>query len=78
MDLIEWIQLIRVAKAAEILGVTKATLSQWKMAQTSPQVMMAHKVVELSHGLVDWEGVYKPYVKARLAEQNENQLKLNM
>jgi len=66
MDLIEWLELIGSKKAAELLEVTTATLSQWRLGETSPKVMMAHKIVELSHGLVDWEGVYRPYVQRRL------------
>ena len=78
MDLIEWIDLIGKKKVAELLGVTRENIYQWINGQTSPKVMTAHKIVSLSCGVVDWEGIYRPYVQARLQESDKNQLKLKL
>ena len=76
MDLIEWLTLMGTTKVAGLLGVSTVTICQWKKAETSPQVMMADKIIALSNGLVTWESVYAPYVSAR-KNKDPNQIDMN-
>ena len=76
MDLIEWLEAMGNKKIMELLGVSIETIYQWKRADTSPKVMMAHKIVELSNGLVNWRSVYAPYVRRR-TEKDPNQINMN-
>lgn len=77
MDLIEWLEAMGNKKVTALLEVSVETIYQWKRGDTSPKVMMAHKIIELSNGLVDWESVYAPYVRRRVVNKDPNQTKMN-
>lgn len=77
MDLNEWLTVMGTSKSAELLKVSTVTICQWKKVETSPKVMMAHKIIKLSNGLVTWESVYAPYVKAR-TNKDPNQIEMNL
>lgn len=77
MDLTQWISAMGNKKVIALLGVSIETIYQWKRADTSPKVMMAHKIIKLSNGLVTWESVYAPYVRRR-TQKDPNQTEMNL
>lgn len=76
MTLQAWIEQIGVERAAELLGVTTNTVYQWLRFEIAPKPVRAYEMIEKTHGVLTWEGIYHPYVAAKLAQNNPNQLEL--
>ena len=57
-------------KVAELLGVPIRTVQSWRRLQRSPNPVQSLKIVEKTKGVVDWEGIYRPYAlyRARLGK----------
>ena len=55
-------------RAAEMLGVSEATVSRWNARGCVPSVADAEKVERVSHGLFKWPQMMKPPVSAQKAE----------
>lgn len=78
MEFEQWINQVGPTKVAALVDVSMDTVYQWRRGETSPKVMTAHKLIELSHGVLSWEIIYTHYVNIRLAESNPNQTKLKL
>lgn len=61
-------------KMAAKLDVDVSTVYRWEYLETAPVPEVAYKIVQLTHGLVDWNDIYQPYFDNKFLNQNENQL----
>jgi hypothetical protein len=50
--------------AADLLGEKRRTVDSWRRFENPPGFRSALNIVRRSHGLVDFNGVYAPYVRA--------------
>jgi len=50
--------------AADLLGEKRRTVDSWRRCENPPGFRSALNIVRRSHGLVDFNGVYAPYVRA--------------
>lgn len=57
--------------AAE-LGVDENTIYMWKAKKQAPRPHTAKKLIDMTAGLLTWDGIYGPY----LEHNNETQLEL--
>lgn len=76
MDLIEWIDQIGPTKISKMLGVSREAINQWKRCETSPKTMIAYEIIQKTHGMLDWDGIYMPFVRKQLAYKDPNQASL--
>lgn len=71
MELNDWINSLAPTKAslvaAERLGEKRRTVDSWRRLENPPAFRSALNIVRLSHGLVDFNGIYGPYVRAQEA-----------
>ncbi len=58
MNLTEYIEKIGRAKAAEVFDVTPGAISHWLTGTRRPSSKKARFIVEQTHGLVTFDGVY--------------------
>lgn len=76
MDLNDWIDSLapRGASqtAAELLGEKRRTVDSWRLFQSPPAFRAAHKIVQRSQGLVDFNGIYAPYARALEAADGQS------
>lgn len=72
MELAVYITKNTDAKVAELLSVPIRTVRSWRRLERSPNPMQSLRIVEKTEGVVDWEGIYRPYARyrARLAGNN--------
>ena len=68
MELNDWIDsLAPIAAsqvAADLLGEKRRTVDSWRLLQNPPGFRSALKIVRCSQGLVDFNGIYAPHVRA--------------
>lgn len=76
MQLHQFINSVGQVKLAEMLGVTKATLSNWQLYKNPPPPLDAFKLITLSHGALTWENIYDPYIDAQLRERKIDRKKV--
>lgn len=50
------------ATVARELGVEEQTVSHWRILKTAPRPHHAHKMIQLTNGLLTWAGIYQPFV----------------
>lgn len=58
-----------VTKVAEEVGCDRQAVYQWKELSTAPRPAVAAKLIELSGGLLSFEGIYRPFVEHQKIEQ---------
>ena len=75
MDFLIWIDKMGVTEVAELLGITKPSIYQWRTVSTAPSPIMAYRIIELSNGLLDFNDIYRPYVMSKLQAEDPNQTK---
>ncbi|MET4696988.1 hypothetical protein V5J34_004954 [Endozoicomonas sp. NE35] len=64
MELNDWIdELGGVRRAASVLGVKWRTVDSWYYMQRSPSRFAAINIVIKSRGKVDFNGIYKPFLR---------------
>jgi hypothetical protein len=63
MELAAFIQKHSDEVAAQMFGVKKRTASSWRRFERAPTPSQSLKIIEISDGVVDWEGIYHPYAK---------------
>jgi len=68
MELSVFIQKKTDDVSAKLFGVTKRTASSWRRMERAPSPMQSLKIIERSEGVVDWKGIYQPYVRYRSKE----------
>lgn len=73
MDFITYIDKMGIDKLANRIDVTSASVYQWKHLLTAPRPIIAHKIITISNGLLDFNDIYKPYVLRKLEVENPNQ-----
>lgn len=66
----EYIEHKGVHQVAREMGLDASTVSAWKNFKAAPKPHHAHKLIQLTHGLLTWAGVYQPFVD----HNNEAQL----
>lgn len=71
MDLNDWIDSLAPTAAsrvaAELLDEKRRTVDSWRRFENPPSPRAALNIVRRSHGLVDFNGVYAPYMRAKEA-----------
>lgn len=55
---------------ARELGIDEQTVYHWRNYKTSPRPHHAHKMIQLTNGLLSWAGIYQPFVD----HNNEQQI----
>lgn len=65
MRLTEYIEKVGRAKAAEIFDVTPGAISHWLTGKRSPSKSTASMIVEKTHGLVTFDGIYAEVEKVK-------------
>ena len=73
MNIVSYIEKMGVRKTAKTLDVSPQTVLQWKNLETTPRPMTAHKIIELTGGILSWEDIYKPYVMNQLTYVDPSQ-----
>lgn len=66
----EFIEHKGVNQVARDAGVESTTVSHWKSFRSAPRPHVAYKLIQMTSGLLTWEGIYMPY----LNHNNEDQL----
>ena len=66
MTLQKYINQIGVKKACELFLVARSTVDQWRQLSSVPKPEKSLMIVKKTHGLVTWEGIYKPYALQRI------------
>ena len=61
LTLQQYIRKITPKRLAKELGVHEQTVYTWLQLRRAPSPVMAWKIIGLSMGLLDWEGIYEPY-----------------
>lgn len=68
MELNDWIDSLSPTKAskvaAELLGEKRRTVDSWRRFENPPSFRAALNIIRVSKGLVDFNGIYVPYVRA--------------
>jgi len=68
VELKEWIASLAPTAAskvaAELLGEKRRTVDSWRRFENPPSFRSALNIVHVSGGLVDFNGIYDPYVRA--------------
>lgn len=64
-DFCKWAKSQR--RAAEMLGVSEATVSRWAARGCVPTVAAAEKVERVSHGIFKWAGMMRAPVEKQEA-----------
>lgn len=59
MDLHTYIQKVGRDKAAQLFAVTPGAISHWLNGRRSPSKKKAQQIVEATHGLVTYDGIYR-------------------
>jgi hypothetical protein len=62
-----------VLQVARELGVEGAAVSAWKSYKTAPRPHLAHLLIQMTNGLLSWEGIYQPFVD----HNNEKQIEMD-
>ncbi|MGL4507640.1 MAG: hypothetical protein ACRCUF_18110 [Aeromonas sobria] len=74
MDILKWIEKVGgPAKAADLLKETPRTVASWFYGEKLPKPTTACKIVKLTKGEVDYNGVYAPLI-AKMAEKEAKAL----
>ncbi|SER26150.1 hypothetical protein SAMN04244573_03236 [Azotobacter beijerinckii] len=67
MDLNPWIDSLSktdpLSQAAELLGEKRRTVYSWVRFERAPSFKAAMNIVKVSGGLVDFNGIYYPFVR---------------
>lgn len=61
------------AEVAREVGVDDVAVHYWKTFQRAPRPHTAHKLIQITNGLLTWEGIYQPFVD----QHNEMQLTMD-
>ena len=69
LTLREFIDHLGPNELAMRLNVSKQAVSTWYTLTSAPKPITAGQIIELSHGLVSWESIYKPYVDFNSGEK---------
>jgi hypothetical protein len=68
VDLNDWIDSLAPTAAsrvaAELLNEKRRTVDSWRRFESPPSFRSALNIVRRSHGLVDFNGIYVPHVRA--------------
>lgn len=62
-----------VLQVARELGVEGAAVSAWKAYKTAPRPHLASLLIQMTNGLLTWEGIYQPFID----HNNEKQLEFD-
>jgi hypothetical protein len=63
-----------VNQVAREVGVEGTAVSRWFNLKAAPRPHLAHLLIQMTNGLLTWEGIYQPFVDAN----NEDQLEMNL
>ena len=58
MTLAEWVTLMGEVYVAYETGTPASTVRSWRIEQAKPRPETAKKLIRLSGGQLDWEGIY--------------------
>lgn len=58
----QFIDQIGAPRLAEILGMSEAIIYRWRSLGSAPRPDIAFKVISLSHGVLDYNKIYGPFV----------------
>lgn len=68
MELNDWIDSLSPAPAskvaAELLGEKRRTVDSWRRFENPPSFRAALNICKVSHGRVDFNGIYNPFWRA--------------
>ncbi|EGR2744194.1 hypothetical protein ACYVMD_004595 [Vibrio parahaemolyticus] len=68
MDFPKWVDSVgSVEKAAEILKESPRAVYSWYRLERAPRLASALNIVAKTNGLVDYNGIYGPVAKAKVA-----------
>lgn len=74
MNILDWIsEQGGVAKAAEKLKEETRTVKSWMYGEKLPKPLTAARIVKMTKGLVDYNGIYAPLI-AKMAEREAKAL----
>ena len=62
-----------VNQVAREVGVEGAAVSHWKLFKAAPRPHLAAMLIQMTNGLLTWEGIYQPFVD----HNNEKQLEFD-
>ncbi|MCX4029567.1 helix-turn-helix transcriptional regulator [Endozoicomonas sp. SM1973] len=60
-------------EVAAMLGVKKRTVSSWRRMERAPTPEQAYNIIEKTQQVVDWQGIYQPYVTYRKRQKSKKQ-----
>lgn len=78
MDLVDWIKQVGPGKVSKMLNVSTEAVAQWRRCETSPKTMIAYEIIQKTHGMLDWNDIYMPYVQKQLAYKDPNQMSFDI
>lgn len=61
-------------EVAELLGVKKRTVSSWRRLERAPTPEQAQDIIDRTDQVVDWKGIYHPYVVYRKRKAIKKQI----
>lgn len=65
LELHKYIEKIGPTKFSELVGVSVEQAHKYKNLKNAPHPRTARKIVELTHGLVDYKDIFEPYLEAQ-------------
>lgn len=71
MELAVFIKKNTDTAVARLLGVSERTVASWRRLERTPNPLLSLKIIELSHGEVDWKGIYQPFAQYRRRKQRK-------
>lgn len=71
MNLNDYIKEVGRAKAAEVFGVTPGAIGHWVTGRRNPSPQIARSIVEKTHGLVSFNGIYSMPQSNNSSESSE-------
>lgn len=57
------------AEVAREMGVDEQTVYYWKNYKNAPRPQAAHRLIQLTNGLLSWASIYQPFVDHHTDQQ---------